>query len=358
MTDMNFPIITYNPQSSPRQWGEHHGESQRHGIQELVSIRRHLLQEKNRQLTPDWIERLAQEQWQSSRRYDTALCDEIEGIAAGANLSLTDLVILNNYTDFRDLNVPDQGCSVVYIQRNQQRVAGQTWDMHGSAKNYVCVIEIPERDGTPAQKLFSVVGCVGMMGFNSRRVMVGVNNINTDGARPGVIWPMLIRRMLRQATLPQLQQTLIQTDVTSGHTYLLASDQGAEFWEVMPGLAECVGQLTPEAVGHLFHTNHCLGNLAKKRELTKSLSSTTHKRFELIEKKIGQVAGVHALYDLLNDHENYPMSICSHFQTNTIDPSFTCGGAAGDLDSGQLFFWRGDALLDANFRLHRFQLEQ
>ncbi len=356
MTDMNFPVIKYDSNFSPRQWGEQHGESQRQGIRELVSIRRNLLQEKNRRLTLQWIERLADEQWQVSRGYDQDLCEEIEGIAAGANLSLADLVVLNNYTDFRDLPVPDQGCSVVYINRGGQRVAGQTWDMHGSAKNYVCVIEIAESEQAPAQKLFSVVGCVGMMGFNSNRVMIGVNNINTDGAAPGVLWPMLIRRLLRQSSLPQLQQNLIAAPVTSGHTYLLACDDGAELWEVIPGLAECVGQLPHDSNGHLYHTNHCLGTLARQREMTNSLSSTTHKRYELIEQKIGRVAGVHALYDLLNDHENYPMSICSHYQTNTTDPSFTCGGAAGDLDSGQLFFWRGDALLDSNFRLHRFQI--
>ncbi|HMP80743.1 MAG TPA: hypothetical protein PKD54_14910, partial [Pirellulaceae bacterium] len=46
---------------------------------------------------------------------------------------------------------------------------------------------------------------------------------------------------------------------------------------------------------------------------------------------------------------NYPQSICSNYQTNSQDPSITCGGAVGELTSGRLSFWRGDPLYDANF---------
>jgi isopenicillin-N N-acyltransferase like protein len=61
-------------------------------------------------------------------------------------------------------------------------------------------------------------------------------------------------------------------------------------------------------------------------------------------------------YDLLNDHENYPQAICSNYQTGAQDPAVTCGGAVGDLSSGQVSMWRGDALYDANFVRRDFDL--
>src|SRR5690606_38621645 len=127
-------------------------------------------------------------------------------------LSPVEMVVLNNYTDFRDIHVPEQGCTTVYVNRGEV-VAGQTWDMHGTAKNYVCCIEIESADPADRQILFSLVGCLGLMGYTGRGTMVGVNNINTDGAVPGVIWPALIRGLLKQAKLSAMEQQLTTADV-------------------------------------------------------------------------------------------------------------------------------------------------
>ena len=139
---------------------------------------------------------------------------------------------------------------------------------------------------------------------------------------------------------------------------VLAAENGAEMWEVMPGLSERVSWLEPDAYGYIFHTNHCLGVHAQLREMPVSHNSTTHIRYELIEKKIDGVQSFDDVYDLLNDHENYPRAICSNFQTNAQDPSITCGGAVGDLSTGRVVMWRGDEMYDDNFRQHTFQLRQ
>ena len=54
--------------------------------------------------------------------------------------------------------------------------------------------------------------------------------------------------------------------------------------------------------------------------------------------------------------ENYPKSICSNFQADTQDPSITCGGAVGHLETGEIRMWRGDPVHDDHFVLHSFQL--
>jgi isopenicillin-N N-acyltransferase-like protein len=355
--DVNFPLIEYQPGQSHRGWGQRHGETWREAIQELIEIRTSLMREKNPGLNEHLISDLAAQQWQATASYDAALTEELTGIAEGAAVTTNEIVVLNNYTDFRDIQVSDQGCSVIYVHRHGQRIAGQTWDMHGSAKRFITCLTIPAGEHSAAV-VFSIVGCVGMMGFSAGGQMIGVNNLNTDRARPGVLWPVVIRKLIQATSLAQQQQILRQAPLTSGRSFLLAGRQGAEFWEVAPDLAERVSQLTSQEEGHLFHTNHCLGTQARQRETKLALTSTTHLRYDLIEKKIGAVNDLASAWNLLNDHDGYPRSICSNYQTSSQDPSITCGGAVGDLRSGVVRMWRGDKLHDSNFVEHQFQLSE
>lgn len=356
MPDVNFPVIQYSASDSPRQWGRKHGETWREAIDELVEIRTALMLEKNPKLGPVTIPDLARQQWKFTSEYDSGLADELQGIAEGANTSVDNIVILNNYTDFRDIQIDDQGCSAAFVSRNGNTVAGQTWDMHGSAKRFVCCLLVPSESHCGDSIVFSIVGCVGMMGFNASGNMVGVNNINTDGARPGILWPVLIRKLVEASNLDEQVRLMQSARLTSGRSFLLAGRDGGSFWEVMPGLCERVAALEPGDSGHLFHTNHCLGTAAKKRETIIAQSSTTHIRYGLLERKIGEVMDFDGLYDLMNDHENYPKSICSNFQTSSQDPSITCGGAVGDLLTGKIRMWRGDPVHDDNFVRREFQI--
>lgn len=384
MHDVDFPIIKYQENDPPRQRGRQHGESFKDAIAELIEIRTRLMLEKNPKLDQIAIETYAAQQWEATCKFDSLLGEELQGIAEGAGISLTELVILNNYTDFRDIEVESQGCSVVYVNRDGNRVAGQTWDMHRSAKRFVCCLHLPagvsdsshENDRSDAvhqeMVIFSVVGCVGMMGFVSDRSstgnlsahanslpklrMVGVNNLNTLGAKPGILWPAIIRKLLAEPDRQRQRELLKSSPLTSGRSFLLAGREGAEFWEVTPEVQECVSHLPSNHQGHLFHTNHCLGQMTQKVENVAFLSSTTHRRYELIQQKIDAVNDLETAWQLLNDHEGYPQSICSNFQTSSQDPSVTCGGAVADLDSGLIRLWRGDPLYDTNSIQHTFGL--
>ena len=356
MTDCDFPIIRYESDQSPAQWGEAHGEQYRDAIKELVDIRTGLMREKNPALNKDTIARLALEQWNITKQFHSELTSELQGIVDGSDSSISDIIILNNYTDFRDIHVDDQGCSLAYINAGHGPVVGQTWDMHGSAKRFVCCIDLPESKSDGRTVVFSVVGCVGMMGFNSRGGMLGVNNINTNGAKPGAIWPVIVRAVLESDNLQQMTSCLTSSPKTSGHNYLIAQKDQAQMWEVAPGCNDQVDGKASGEQGYMFHTNHCLGENMIERETVISQNSTTHIRFELLQKKIADVSNFKQMYDLMNDHENYPKSICSNFQTDSQDPSVTCGGAVGNLESGEVTMWRGDQLHDSNFVSHQFKV--
>ena len=357
MIDVGFPVIHYRKGESPLARGQKHGEEFAKSIKELTQIRRELMLQKSPELKSE-IDILSLQQWAVSQSFDPEVALELRGIGEGASISLEDVVILNNYTDFRDITLPEEGCSTVHVNDQKNICAGQTWDMHGSAKNYACVIHLPKNDETPGALLFSLVGCVGMMGINSHRCLVGVNNINTRNARAGLIWPLLIRHLLKEKNREQIVSALKNSPVTSGHNYMVVDPSGGEQWEISPRSKACVSKVELPHSGHTFHTNHCITKEAKSEEEATSQNSTTKIRYDLIKKKIGTVKDYSGLTKLLTDHENYPKSICSHFESGVQDPSITCGGGAADLSGEDIIFWRGCKSYDNNYVEHKFKLGQ
>jgi len=356
MSDYSFPYIKYESGKTYQEWGHQHGEEFRQGIKELVEIRTELMLARNPALKRD-LKNLALEQFSVSEAFSKDLADELRGISVGANLPLEDLVILNNYTDFRDIELPEEGCSTLHVARDKKTISGQTWDMHGTAKNYVSVIHVPKVENKPESLLFSLVGCVGMMGVNTSLNLIGVNNINTRNAKIGLIWPVLIRKVLEHTTLDEMRKTLLSSPVTSGHNYLLSSPKIGEHWEITPEVSEKVAAIEAGNTGEVFHTNHCLGEATLPIEMKESLSSTTFVRYDLLKEKIKKVNNAQEMKELLMDHDGYPKSICSHFQSGAQDPSMTCGGAVADFYDKYFSFWRGCPVYDQNFLEHNFNLE-
>lgn len=356
LTDCNFPYIQYDASQSPFEWGKSHGLQFKDAIKELASIRRRLMLEKNPRLEK-YIDGLSHEQVAATRDFSPELMQEMEGIAEGAGLPLEDIVILNNYTDFRDIQLPEEGCSSIHIQRHETSFAGQTWDMHKSAKNYLCIIHVPDTEYSKESLVLSLVGCVGLMGFNRDRCMIGVNNINTENARAALIWPALVRKVLRASDLDGMRNILSEAPVTSGHNYIISTPQGGEHWEITPNESQRVATAEYGHKKEAFHTNHCLGERIIPEEQKLALNSTTHVRYEIIEQKVCSLNSYEDLIHLFRDHENYPKSICSHYESGSQDPSFTCGAGVVDLNLGQSIFWRGCKEYDDNYREMSFELK-
>ena len=354
-TDCNFPIIKYERGKTYKEWGQSHGEEFKKAIHELFEIRKDLMLQKNPSLK-NMIEPLAREQWEVSKKYSPNLSDELLGIAEGSGLTTNDIVILNNYTDFRDIELPDEGCSTIAFPGEKAMNAGQTWDMHSSAKNYVSLIHCPLENDHEAI-VFSLVGCVGMMGMTSKNTFVGVNNINTENARAALIWPVLVRDLLFKKDFNEIEQSLTNAPVTSGHNYLIAGKETAAHWEVTPEISKRVGLSNTTNKKVAFHTNHCLDDEIKKREQKLVVTSTSQNRFSILEDNQSNLKNYQDLINILKSHEGYPKSICSHFESGAQDPSATCGGGTFNTETGEIKMWRGCATYDQNYVEYNFKVK-
>jgi isopenicillin-N N-acyltransferase-like protein len=192
------------------------------------------------------------------------------------------------------------------------------------------------------------------MGVSTDNTLIGVNNINTANAKTGLIWPVLVRKTLEQKSLGLMRSTLLNAPVTSGHNYLISSQEGGEHLEITPSVSEKVSALQKGQVGGIFHTNHCVGFEVEKLEDKSSMSSTTFNRWDLLSRKTHQVLDLEDFKTLLTDHDEFPKSICSHFENGAQDPSFTCGGGVSDLKTGRHIFWRGCPAHDQDYREFEF----
>ena len=353
MVNNTFPLIEYEKGKKPHDWGVFHGEEYRNKIRELFEIRLDLMLSRVPLLKSSWRE-AALGQWEQSLSFSSQIGEELEGIVQGSGLDKEAIAIINNYTDFRDLGI-EQGCSTVQVNVKDRVLAGQTWDMHRSAKNYVCGIVVP---GKPECLVFSLLGCVGMMGLNAYSSFLGVNNLNTYKAKVGIFWPVLVREALRQKDRKSMVKILKNAPVTSGHNYLAVDPSGGENWEITPTVKAQASVLDYPRIGAIGHTNHCLKPETMEVENPKGITSTTQKRYELLQEKMGKVKSLADLRNLLGDHDNYPRSICCHYESGAQDPSFTCGGGVADLKEGYCILWKGCREEKADYREHHFVLNK
>lgn len=307
--------------TDPRRWGEQHGESFKDDIKAIADIRMALTLGRTDLGTKDKVLALARHHLPVLERFDRALYDELCGIARGAGVSPEAIVVANHYTDLRDLTKRDLdrlegkdhgGCTALFVDDGKRRILGQTWDMHGSAEPYALLIRIPGLpDGTAPTStnaagvprlgstfVFSITGCLGMTGMTSWGTALTINNLNSLDATVGVVWPAMVRKLLRQPSARAMRQLVDAAPIGSGRHYILADAQDLFGIETSGTKKKLVreGGRAP-----YFHTNHCVdGEMSGTCRILPG--STTLQRYATMEALIAQGAPAtrDAVFDALH----------------------------------------------------------
>ncbi|MHB2020894.1 MAG: C45 family autoproteolytic acyltransferase/hydrolase, partial [Candidatus Xenobia bacterium] len=190
--------------------------------------------------------------------------------------------------------------------------------------------------------VLTVAGCIGMMGMNRHGVGVAVNNLVSNDAQVGVIWPCLVRAMLEQENVSSMSEVLQLVPLCSGHNYLLGDRHRCSNWETSGKLKKLT--YMNSGPGIFFHTNHYLDDTMRGCEGPIPVQSTTQDRYRAMEQQMRtlpeQVSG-NDVVSWLSSHEGHPRSVCSHMGTDDPDASKTCGGVVCSLTQGSVTAWRG-----------------
>lgn len=339
------------PGASPRQWGQAHGETFRGEIQSLADIRIYLTTKLGRFADAGAVLRVAEAHLPVLAAYDRDLYEELCGIAEGAGVSPAHVVVLNHYTDLRDVD-PDQvgrdngpagdpagdaegGCSILWTVTAGGPILAQTWDMHATAIPYVMMLHVPARGDHPEAWLFTLTGCLGMTGLNQHGLSMAINNLHSNDAGVGVVWPALVRRALREREAGAARDVVLDSPIGSGHHYLVADADAAWGIETSGTLRRLVLEVPDARAAEpaYVHTNHCL-NAAVGAMSRVPAASTTYDRYQRLRASVEArpVADVHDAWTRLGSHDGYPRSVCTNMATpENPHGAATCGAIAMEI---------------------------
>ncbi len=301
--------------------------------------------------SPEALLRVADQHLPILRDFDGELYEELLGLAEGAGLKASELVVLNQYTDIRDLS-PEQfgqagsaeglpgatdydgGCTILWARTASGPVFAQTWDMHASAMPYVMMLRVPDAAGGDAY-LLSLTGCLGMAGLNASGLCIGINNLTSNDARPGVVWSAIVRRALRESKTETVRDMLLQTRVGSGHHYLVCDAESVVSVETSGQKRKVIFAGESD---DFVHSNHCLdGEIAACSRVPEF--STTHVRQDAMRESLDAkpVADLYDAWQRLGSHDGYPRSVCTNMSTPMAPhAAATCAGLAIDPVSRKL----------------------
>ena len=341
--------------TSPRGWGQQHGETFRDDVRALYAVRLRLMLQKTDLATEANVLALAGHHLPALERFDGALYEELCGIADGSGLTPAHLVVVNHYTDLRDLAQKDLqalresktdpgGCSAWFVDDGDERLLGQTWDMHGSATPFALLLLVPDADPARGGRTacFTVTGCLGMTGMTSWGTALSINNLNSLDATIGVVWPATVRRALREKSARDELAILQAAPIGSGRHYLVADAVDAFGMETSGTRKKVIFEASRSSsssasrAGSYFHTNHCVDE--EMKPTAKILAgSTTVQRYQTLQARTdeGRIPKTaREMFDAFADVALQP-------NPALVDDVATCGALVMDLKRGTVLACQG-----------------
>jgi isopenicillin-N N-acyltransferase-like protein len=340
---------------APRAMGRQHGRAFRDNIRKLTAERVHLSSD------PKWtgqavprarVLELAEACLAEHIAYAPHLIEEVQGIADETGLSLAELIILNGFTDFTDtlyalggagahgalpqpaLQAMSQGCTAFIapdtLAADGRGFYGQTWDMHASATPHVILLRVvPE--AAPAALMFTITGCIGMIGMNAAGIAIGINMLSGTDGRVGVTWPFVVRQVLAQTDFDAALECITSAKLAGAHNYMLFDKHGRGANVEAMATCHAVTLLNGQP---LVHTNHCLADFTAAVEQERDADLQASSAARLADAR-GILARGDATPQSLMALTRDPRAIC-----RTADPVYhveTCGAAIMRPASGD--FW-------------------
>ena len=255
---------------------------------------------------------------------DPDLFEEIDGIAAGCGLEVTEVVSLNTRASFRQMSsqagearVTGEGCTSFAVlptaSRDGHMIAGQNWDyLDGIGPSIVLLHITPERG--PAMLMIVEAGQLGRHGANTAGIAMHANGLSSRLLDPrGLPSPLWRRQILREGDMVNAIGAATATP-REGSTNIVISHRD--------GFAVNIETWTHTARWHhpengwLVHTNHYLAEIPPEIAATYRPSPDSILRYGRARQLMAEAARhgvtVGDLKAMLRDHFGGGRGICTH----------------------------------------------
>jgi isopenicillin-N N-acyltransferase-like protein len=283
--------------------------------------------------------------------------EEMAGIATGADLSLTEIAMLNaryelTYSVFgseaQSLNKPaaqmeQEGCTsfglLPEMTASGHTIIGQNWDWLQKVRGRVFIMRVTRSsepgNGKPDFVGFTEAGMVGCkMGVNSAGIGVCVNGLVTrrDGAN-GFRKPFHVRcrEILDAWTFDKALLPVVQTDRCCSTNFLIGHADGEIInIEATPDFCS---YMYPEN-GVVTHANHLVSETRIASEFERIAPHSLYRanRLQRLLRQNSGTVGIDTIHNLLSDHFSAPASICRHPDPTLPEPKRVISVAAAAID--------------------------
>ena len=350
--------------SDPRERGKIHGREMRQQIRENYRTYVERFQAGGASL-PFVLEQ--SNAWAAFiARDNPEYADEMAGIAAGADLSLTEIAMLNaryelTYGVFgseaQTLNQPavldQEGCTsfglLPEMTASGNTMIGQNWDWLQKLQGHVFVMRVKRSSeagkGKPDFVGFTEAGIAGCkMGVNAAGIGLCVNGLVTrrDGAN-GFRKPFHVRckEILDAWTFDKALLPVVQTDRCCSTNFLIGHAEG-EIINI---------EATPDYCSYMYpqnsvvtHANHLVSETRIASEFERIAPHSLYRanRLERLLRHSSQI-GIDTIHNLLSDHFSRPASICRHPDMTLPEPKrvISVTAAAIDLNARTIYVTDG-----------------
>ncbi|HET89356.1 MAG TPA: hypothetical protein ENN99_01235 [Chloroflexi bacterium] len=311
MNRQTLPMIEVR--GSPYERGKQQGEKARPQIQKALA--------GYRETIPQALKMTWEEAAREARKFlpygEEAFPDfvlELEGIAEGGGVSFEDVWSLNCYEGLVDTRQQVWGCTSLAV-RDDQTADGHVLLAHNEDWSSVdrgnVYLVCAEPDGGPSFIGMTYGPLLVNIGFNAEGIGVTINSAHSTDGRVGVPRILYSRAILQARTIGEAIAACVPKLRAGGYSYLVADSNG-ELYNVEASAT--THDIMYGRDGWLIHTNHYLSpKMQDLEEPDVHIGSIIrfHRAERLLRSRLGQVTKG-CLQGVLQDHINWPYSICMH----------------------------------------------
>ena len=300
---------------SPFELGRQHGEACREQVHSFLEHSYQTIGEHKNQ-DRETLRMRAESFVPSIKEFIPDAIEEMRGIAAGANVSFAEVVLLNVRTELTLGNAGlSDGCSSLGFLTsrtdNESTIIAQNQDVGDWMKDVGVVLRVAPR-GKPAFIMFTWAGVIGYPGFNEHGVAFVQNQLYTEGWRVGVSHYPLKRRILECRNLAEVLDIMYSTTFSSAGNYLMVDGENRL---VDAEIAAPHGVGVIEATDDtLAHTNNIRSPELEQFDMFHDQLPDSAPRCARADQLVASVqrASANDVMRMMSDHEGYPHSICRH----------------------------------------------
>lgn len=254
--------------------------------------------------------------------------DELQGIADGSGLELSDVLAMNVRTEVmfaamaRDTSriqrlVPE--CSAITVAPSRTRdgrlLSAQNWDWLVGAADTLVLLEASQPD-RPDYVTLVEAGLLAKIGINSAGIALTTNALVCDRDRGelGIPYHVLLRAILDSETASDALVALTRAPRASSANYIVAQDSVVLDIEAAPGDLSQVFLSHPDG-DLLLHTNHFVSPAADVTDVAMQVMPDSPFRLVRLRQLVADTdrpLDPDALAAMLSDHDTFPLGVCCH----------------------------------------------